>query len=125
MNALRVVLAAAVLGVVAGGAQAAVMASGPVWDTCQAHVTCYLFNSGTATVNVTGREMYVERGTTEPLVEDTCGALAPGATCYIEADVTRDASHACKFTVSNAAPLRGAIEVRDIGVNVMNSQEIR
>lgn len=125
MNATRTVLAAAVLMSVTGGAYAAVMASGSIWDTRQSQVTCFLFNSGASAVNVTKNLIYAEGGKTETLSGDSCAKLAPGGICYISAKVGWGGSHACKMTVSNTAGLRGTIEIRDADGYVVNSLPIR
>jgi hypothetical protein len=122
----RVIVATALclLGV-AGPAGAAQLITSPLWTGVNNSAACYVRNTGTTAVSVTV-SLFSNNGTTAPFDDCNDGPLAAGRTCVIILDdIPDDSFIACSATAGSVAKLRGAIEIRNSAVTVVNSEEMR
>jgi hypothetical protein len=108
-----------VISLSAGGtaAQAATMAAGGLLSVGSS-ITCAFYNAGTSAVSFSGDKIIAGNGALLPLQEDTCTAgLNPATNCFFRTHIAGFVPVACQATVSDAAGLRGVMNIYDSNNN--------
>lgn len=110
-------------------AHATTLAAGLLYGgVTQETAVCYVYNAGDSTVSVS--EIKIIAGNVAlPLVQNTCGTLAAGGSCFaLVRPINRDSAHACKAVVPlNGANVRGTLDIRT-GANdglVLQTEQLR
>ena len=126
---MRTILAAAVIFVGMGTAtQAAIVGSAPAYGgSSQNVVVCYYSNIGAAAVVFSSSVIRVEPGNAVTEVSEFCvGSIPAGGRCRtVSISGILNAAHWCRADVSDKAPLRGRMEIRNSSGTVLSSEEIR
>jgi len=96
----------------------------------QGQAVCYLVNAGSVAVAILSKEFLPEAGFVgpRPLVYDTCGfSVDPGAMCAFVSNIPSNGGNACKVVLQDVkkAEVRGTLEIRDSGNNILNTVELR
>ena len=122
--ALKLVAGIALLGM-GTAADARVLAGGSIYGgTSQTQGTCYLYNAGTSTVTISSRQIIRESGIN--LNPTGCTTLLSNRTCAITMPIVNNRAHACRFVFTpDSADVRGAFEVRDNNLDILNSIELK
>jgi hypothetical protein len=93
----------------------------------QTRAVCYIYNSGTTPLFLSGTQLADQNGTVQPLVVNQCGAtLSPGTACGIAAVAAGNTVYSCKTMVApGKATARGILEVRDAAQRTLQNVELR
>ena len=125
MNQAIAILGFALAAVPANAAD--IIAGGALYGApTQATAVCFIYNSGTAAVTLTGPTIYNPDGFSATSTIDTCHAtpkLGPGRICQVVVDVI-NRPYSCRAVVApQKDAVRGMLEVRDAsGVPLQNVQ---
>jgi hypothetical protein len=105
-----------------------ILSAGPLFGgPSQARAVCYIYNSGTTPLGLSGTQIASQFGVVQTLVVNQCGAaLAPGQACGIAADIANNLPYTCKTVVSpNKSTARGVLEVRNSSQVSLTNVELR
>jgi hypothetical protein len=117
-----------VLGVGTTAHAQQILSGGPLFGgPSQFRAVCYIYNSGTTTLSLSGTQIASQFGQVMPLVVNECGAtLAAGRGCGIAADIANNLPYTCKTVVSpNKNTARGVLEVRNSAQVSLTNVELR
>jgi hypothetical protein len=105
-----------------------VLSGGTIYGgPAQARAVCYIYNSGTTPLGLSGTQIADQIGTVQPLVVNQCGStLGAGQACGIAANAAGNTVYSCKTVVSpKKADARGILEVRDSSQRTLQNIELR
>jgi len=122
------ILATTVLTVAsATGAQAELLAAGALFGgASQRLAVCYVYNSGSSNLGLTGFRITTPDGVPLSLARNECGAtLLPGRSCGVAANVGNITSYNCRVDVSSKASARGVFEMRTSTGASLTNVELR
>jgi hypothetical protein len=128
-GALAILATTALTVASAAGARAQqVLAAGALYGgVSQSRAVCYVYNSGSSNLTLTGFRITTPDGVPLFLARNECGAtLLPGRSCGIAADVGNITPYNCRVAVGpSKATARGVFEMRNSGQGSLTNVELR
>jgi hypothetical protein len=107
-------------------AKADILAAGAIFGSpAQFTGVCYLFNGGGTTVSVSSIAIYDEVGNAYISLSNNCSSLAAHKTCRTVSRIFDGNAYSCRALVANKTNIRGSLELRDSGGNVLTNMELR
>jgi hypothetical protein len=119
---------AALLGMATTAHAQQILSGGTLYGgPAQVRAVCYIYNSGTTSLGLSGTQLADPTGAVQPLAVNQCGStLLAGQACGIAANIAGNQVYSCKTVVSpNKANARGILEVRDSGQRTLQNVELR
>jgi hypothetical protein len=105
-----------------------ILSGGPLFaGPSQAVVVCYIYNSGTTPLGLSGTQLANQFGSVLPFSVNQCEAtLLPGRACGVAANIANNLPYTCKTVVSpNKNTARGVLELRNGSQVSLTNVELR